>query len=104
MLLLGATAVDKIVGLADVQHRLDGVLLERGIPAVRVFQLQVTTADAAQSGPITPQTEGNAIDVSTFELSDMKIINKAVKLESSFRLHCLNIVSRNCHFEDWGLL
>ena len=65
MLLLGATAADKIVGLADVQHRLDGVLLEHGIPVVRVFQLQVTTVDAVQSGPITRQMGGNAIDVSS---------------------------------------
>ncbi len=69
MLLPGATAVDKIVVLVDAQHRQDGVLLERGILAVPVFRRQVTTADAAQSGPITRQTGGNAIDVSTIVTS-----------------------------------
>jgi hypothetical protein len=63
--LLGATVADKIVVLGDVRHRVGGVLLKRGIPAVRVFRRQVTTGDVAQSGPITRQTGGNAIDVST---------------------------------------
>ncbi len=65
MLLLGATAVDKTVVLVVAQHRQDGVPLERGIPVVPVFRHQVTTGDVAQSGPITRQTGGNAIDVST---------------------------------------
>jgi len=59
---LGAMTAIEIVGLVDVQHRQDGVLLERGIPAVRVFRRQVTTADVVRSGPITRQTGGNAID------------------------------------------
>ena len=62
---LGAMTAIEIVGLVDVQHRQDGVLLERGIPAVLVFRRQVTTADVVRSGQTTRQTGGSAIDVST---------------------------------------